>query len=310
MRILITGGTGSIGSRLLVPLVRRGDNVILFDVRTKPQFDSPECCETKVIEADLADRQAVLAAVERNGVESIFHLGAVLSSDAENEPDAAWRANMDGISNVLEAARLLGVKRVIFSSTVATYGTRVADPLPLDAPQWPISLYGVTKVAGERLGFYYHHRFGVDFRGVRLPVIVAPYGASGGASAYCSAAYEGAALHGRYEFYVNPTTRAPMLYISDAVKALLDLHDAASEKLSARVYNIAGISASAEELAAAIQTMLPRTQITYKPDPLRTAIVESWSSRIDDSQARLDWNWQPTWDLDHMTEEILRIYGR
>jgi threonine 3-dehydrogenase len=307
MNVLITGGTGNLGSRLVVPLVRRGDRVAVFDIRSTPHFQSQEFGKVVTVTGNLADRDAVIAVVRSLKIDSIFHLGAVLSSSAEDSPYDAWQANMDGMVNVLDAARLGGAKKVIFSSTIATYGLQAASPLLDDSPQWPISLYGVTKVAGERLGVYYRDRFGLDFRGIRLPAVIAARGSGGGASAYCSAVFEQSVYLGKYEFYVRPTTRAPMLYIEDAVRGLLDLHDAPNEYLKRRVYNIAGISPSASELAQVIQKRVPNVQITYNPDPLRTAIVESWPERIDDSDSRNDWKWRSTWDLERMADEIIEV---
>jgi nucleoside-diphosphate-sugar epimerase len=307
MNVLITGGTGSLGSRLAIPLVQRGDRVVLFDIRSKPHFDSAELREAEMIVGNLADRDAILKVVRSRQIESIFHLGALLSSSAEQNPYDAWRANMDGMVNVVDAARFGGAQRVTFSSTVATYGARVPVPLIDDAPQWPVSLYGVTKVAGERLGVYYHHQFGLDFRAIRLPAVIAARGSGGGTSAYCSAVFEQSVFKGHYDFYVNPTTRAPMLYIADAVHGFLDLHDAPAKNLRRRVYNIAGIAPSAEELARVIQARLPEVRITYHPDPLRCSIVESWSYRIDDSEARRDWNWNSTWNLERTTDEVIEV---
>jgi threonine 3-dehydrogenase len=305
MNILITGGTGSLGSRLAVPLVRRGDQVAVFDIRSTPHFQSAEFSKVTAIVGDLADRESVAEAVRSQKIDSIFHFGAVLSSAAEEKPNDAWQANMNGMSNVLEAARLGGAKKVIFSSTIATYGIAVESPLHDDSPQWPISLYGVTKVAGERLGVYYQSRFGLDFRGIRLPAVIAARGSGGGASAYCSAAFEQSICHGKYEFFVRPSTRAPMLYVADAVRGLLDLHDAPADQLSRRMYNIAGIYPSADEMAQAILKRLPAVQITYNPDPLRTSIVESWPKKIDDSAARKDWGWKSNWTLEQITDEII-----
>ncbi|MBI2193208.1 MAG: NAD-dependent epimerase/dehydratase family protein [Planctomycetes bacterium] len=310
MNVLITGGCGNLGSRLVVPLVRRGDRVALFDVQRRPHARSPEFDQARFIGGDLANAGDVLEAVRSHAPDTVFHLGAILSAAAEEHPGLAWRVNMDGTRHVLEAAWQLGVRRVVFSSTVATYGPGLPVPLPADAPQWPASLYGATKVAGERLGVYYHHRFGLDFRGVRLPAIVAPRGAAGGASAFCSAAFEEAARLGAYSFYLRPTSRAPMLYIADAVQGLLDLHDAPEKHLTRRVYNIAGIGPSAEELAQAILQRLPNVRITYEPDPVRTAIVESWPWEIDDSCARRDWGWKAHYGLDRMADEILEVLAR
>ena len=307
MNVLITGGTGNLGSRLAIPLVQRGDRVVAFDIRAEPHFDSAEFREAQVVVGDLADRQRVMGAVREHKIETIFHLGAVLSSSAEENPYDAWRANMDGMVNVLDAARFGGARRVVFSSTIATYGSHVGEQLTEDAPQWPVSLYGVTKVAGERLGVYYHHQFGLDFRAIRLPAVIAARGSSGGASAYVSAAFEQSVFKGAYEFYVNPTTRAPMLYIGDAVRGFLDLHDAPAKNLTRRVYNIAGISPSAEELAQAIRKLVPKVQLSYRPDPLKCAIVESWPDQIDDSAARKDWGWDSTWNLERTTDEVIEV---
>jgi threonine 3-dehydrogenase len=303
--ILITGGSGNLGSRLTIPLVQRGDRIVLFDVRSTRRPE-PEFREVPTIIGDLADRDAVLRAVQSQRIQSIFHLGAVLSSAAEESPHDAWQANMNGMVNVLEAARLGGAEKVIFSSTVATYGKAVESPLLDDSPQWPISLYGVTKVAGERLGVYYHSRFGLDFRGVRLPAVIAARGAGGGASAYCSACFEQSVGHGKYQFFVRPATRAPMLYIADAVRALIELHDAPQEQLRRRVYNISGIHPSAEQLAMVIQERVPDARITYDPDPLRTAIVESWPQDINDDAARADWKWRSRWSLDQIADDVIR----
>jgi nucleoside-diphosphate-sugar epimerase len=308
MNVLITGGTGNLGSRLAIPLVQRGDRVVAFDIRSEPHFDSAEFREAVVVVVgDLADRHRVVGILREHKIETIFHLGAVLSSAAEENPYDAWRANMDGMVNLVDAARSGGVQRVVFSSTIATYGVHLPEQLTEDAQQWPVSLYGVTKVAGERLGVYYHHQFGLDFRAIRLPAVIAARGSAGGASAYVSAVFEESVFKGEYEFSINPTTRAPMLYIADAVRGFLNLHDAPAKNLSRRVYNIAGIAPSAEELAQAIRTRLPEVRITYRPDPLKCAIVESWPHRIDDSRARKDWGWDSTWNLERTTDEVIEV---
>lgn len=306
MKFLLTGGAGNLGSRLAIPLVRRGDKVIAYDVKIEPHFASPEFERVVCVKGDLGGREKLAKTIEEHQVDSIFHLGAVLSAAAEEHPHDAWRANMEGMANVLEVARLGGVKRVIFASTIATYGERAGNSLVDDTPQWPSSLYGVTKVAGERLGYYYDKRFGIDFRGIRLPAVIAGRGATGGASAYCSAAFEKSISKGTYEFDVRPTTRAPMVYITDAVGGLLRLHEAPKMSLTRNVYNVFSVAPSAEELAAAIKKRLPQVRITYKPDPLKTEIVESWPSQIDDSAARRDWNWDPISALDEIADEVFR----
>lgn len=307
MNILITGGNGSLGSRLAIPLVQRGDRVVAYDVKPKPHFVGPESREVAVVVGDLGDREAVIETARKHKIEGIFHFGAVLSSSAEQNPYDAWRSNMNGMVNVLDAARAVGAQHLLFASSIATYGPPPPPQLTENAPQWPVSLYGVTKLAGERLGVYYQCQFGLDFRAIRVPAVIAARGAGGGASAYCSAAFEHSVLKGQYEFYVKPATRLSMAYIVDVVQAFLKLHDVPKNNLSRNVYNVAGIVPSAEELATAIQKRLPKVRFTYRPDPLRCAIVESWPLRIDDSEARKDWDWVSTWNLERITDDVIGV---
>jgi threonine 3-dehydrogenase len=298
MKILITGGAGALAARLAGPLRQRGDEIHLMDIRT------PEI-EGNFLKVDLGDKNAVLAAVQETRCDSIFHLGAILSADAEANSDVAWRVNMDGARNILEAARQSDVDRVVFSSTVATYGAGLPDPVPLDSPQWPVGLYGVTKVAAERLGVYYHHKFGVDFRAVRLPAVAGPGGAQGRTSAFASAVFEESYRTGRYEFKLEPTTKGPIIYILDAIAALTMLHDAPNENLSRRVYHVNGIGPSADMLAAAAKARIPEAEITYNPDPLFVSIVGSWPVNLDDSDAARDWGWKIGYDLDGMADAFI-----
>ena len=306
MNILVTGGTGNLGSKLVVPLVRRGHSVTVFDVRDKPVHNSPEFESCRKLTGNLARRNRFLPVVEQGGFDAIVHLAAVLSGDAERYPDRAWAVNMEGTRTVLEGARRFGVGRVVFSSTVATFGAGLPEPVDVDAPQYPISLYGVTKVAAERLGVYYRHRFGLDFRCVRLAAVAGPRGATGGASGFCSQFYMEAVTKGRYEFYLAPDTRAPIIYVDDAVRALVALFEADESALARRVYQVNGIGPSAAEMAACLLERLPDVQITYRPDPVRNAIVRSWPSRLDDSDARRDWGWESSFDLERMTDRMLQ----
>ncbi len=292
-------------SRLLVPLVQRGDNVTLLDVRESPETTIPEIKQCQTVIGDLSAKDDFFELVKDSEIDSIFHMAAILSGDAEQDAERAWRVNMEGTRNVLEAARLFDVEKVVFTSTVATFGAGLPEPVEVDAPQWPVSLYGATKVAGERLGVYYHHRFGLDFRCVRLTAVMAPRGAPGGASGFCSLLYRESVQNGKYDFYLKPETRAPIIYVEDAVRALLDLHNAPSDALTRRVYQVNGIRPSAEEMAASVQARLPHVRIGYKPDPVRDGIVESWPTELDASDATRDWGWKSGFDLDQMTEAMI-----
>ena len=306
MRALITGGGGSIGSRLVAALDARGDRVAVLDVSAEPEVRSDAFDRAEVHVGEIQDPRFVNDVVAGYRPDAIFHLAAILSGRAEEQPDLAWRVNVDGTRNVLEAARRNGVERVMFTSTIATFGSGVTDPATDDTPQWPAGLYGVSKVACERLGAYYHQRFGLDFRGVRLSAMVAPSAPRGGAaSAFVCEMYVEAVRRGMYTAYVYPTTVVPVIWVEDVVRALMQLNDAPGDRLRRRVYTIVGAASSVTDMAAAISRRLPNVEIEFEPDPVRADIVDSWPSAIDDSDASADWGWEPRFDLESMTDANL-----
>ena len=310
MRALIMGGAGSIGSRLAAALVARGDEVLSFDISAEPLVPSAEFAKVATRIGSVQDADAVDGVVEAFRPDVIFHLAAILSGLAEVDSDLAWRVNVDGTRHVLEAARKFGTPRVVFTSTVATYGAGLPEPITEDAPQWPAGLYGVTKVLGERLGVYYHQRFGLDFRAVRLAAMMAPTAPAGGAaSAFVCDLYVNAVRAGAYDLYVYPTTRVPVVWVDDVVGALQLLNDADERNLSRRVYHIIGAGPSVQEMVDAVQARLPHVRLRFEIDSVRADIVDSWPSRMDDSAARADWGWQPRFDLDRMTAANLAALG-
>ncbi len=306
MRILITGGSGSIGSRLVPILVDRGDDVTVFDLHDKPLAASDAFRSARYIQGQIQCADTVDRVVQDVRPDSIYHLAAILSGGAETESELAWRVNMDGTRNVLEAARRHSIQRVMFPSTVATYGAGVVEPVTEDTPQWPAGLYGMTKVAGERLGVYYHQRFGLDFRCVRLGAMVAPNAPAGGAaSAFVCDLYVAAVRDGAYELYVYPESRVPIVWLDDVVDAMIRLHDIDASQLKRRVYNIVGAGPSVAEMVGAVQRRMPEVRFTYRTDPVRADIIESWPADFDTSAAREDWGWSPRVELDYMTEANL-----
>lgn len=310
MRALIFGGAGSIGSRLSAALVRRGDEVLSLDVSAEPVVPSDSFGQVDARIGSVQDAAAVDEVVTEFRPDVIFHLAAILSGLAETDSELAWRVNVDGTRNVLEAARRFGIGRVVFTSTVATYGAGLPEPITEDVPQWPSGLYGVTKVLGERLGVYYHQRFGLDFRAVRLAAMVAPTAPAGGAaSAFVCDLFVNAVREGGYDLYVYPNTRVPIVWVDDVVGALQLLCDADEANLSRRVYHIIGAGPSVQELVDAVQARLPHARLRFEIDPVRADIVESWPSQMDDSAARADWDWEPRFDLERMTAANLDALG-
>jgi threonine 3-dehydrogenase len=298
MRTLVTGSGGFLGGALVGALRQAGDEVTGFDVAPGSE-----------VRGDLAAWPDVLRAVESCRPERIFHRGALLSAIAEADVPRAVRTNATGTFNVLEGARLMGVSQVVFTSTVATFGADAGDPVPEGAAQHPTTIYGVTKVYCERLGEYYARRYGLDFRGVRLPSVIGPGRGATGVSAYSSLMIEEPARGRGYVVPLEPRSAMPILYIDDAVRALLDLA-AASGPLPRAVYNIAGISPSAEDIADAVRAVVDGASITFEPDAASQAVLDSWPVAIDDAAARADWGWTCDRDLKETVSAFVEAITR
>ena len=306
MHALITGGAGSIGSRLAAALIERGDSVTVVDVRPDPAAPSAAFERADVRVGETQAPGFIEGIVAETRPDAIFHLASILSGRSETDSDLAWRVNLDGIRYVLEAARIHNVGRVLFPSSVATFGMGVGETVTDDSPQWPAGLYGVTKVLGERLGVYYHQRFGVDFRCVRLSAMVAPTApAAGAASAFVCELYMGAVREGGYTFKVYPHSRIPLVWVEDVVGALLQLHDVPASQLTRRVYQVMGSNPTVRDMAEAVQRRMPQVRLAFDPDPVRADIVDSWASSMDDASARADWGWSPRFNLEGMTDAVL-----
>ncbi len=321
MPVLITGGCGLIGSTLARILVERGDEVWLFDRQVSGNRLSGIQERVHLIRGELTVFSHVLEAVKQSGAATVFHLGAMLSVPANDDPPAAFHVNADGMFHVLEAARLLGVKQVLFTSTMATYGIDVRGAVVDDATlQRPTTLYGVTKVFGELLGRFYRTRYDLDFRAVRFPSVVGPGATVPHMSIYNAWAVEKAARGEPYDIFVEPHIRCPVLYFKDAARALVVLADAPRASIGAVCYTLAGIDPmpSAEELAEAIRKRYPGARIGFKPE----AFAMDFHSRLqgrtfDESSARADLGWRPSYDLAAMIQDLgeeLRVhperYGR
>jgi len=302
MRILITGGAGQVGTDLLHELHGRGAELSVFDLAPAPA-GLPKGVRWQ--RGSVATEGEVFDMVKETKPERIFHLAAVLSATGETYPHRAYSVNMDGTRYVLEAARHFGVKQVMYASTIAVFGPGLPDPVPDDVPLQPTTMYGLTKVAGELLGAYYHKKWGVDFRGVRFPGLINAGIPGGGTTDYALYMYVEGIRHGRYECYVRPDSVVPMMYMPDALRALVELSDAPAARLKRRIYNIAAISPTADEFANAVRSRVNGVEITYRVDPVRQGILDSWPDRLDDTCARDDWGWKHAYDLDRMSDDLV-----
>jgi nucleoside-diphosphate-sugar epimerase len=306
-RILVTGALGQIGSELVPALRQRfgDDSVVASDLRMvhpqapgmRPRYEHVDC----------AQPQQVLEAVRRYEIGTIYHLAAVLSAVAEEKPQVAWNVNIGGLYNVLEVARQYGC-RVFFPSSIGAFGPSTPrERTPQVTIQRPITMYGVSKVSGELLCDYYAARFGVDTRGLRLPGLVshvAPPG--GGTTDYAVDIFHQALRYKHYTCFLAASTRLDMMYMPDAIRAMIELMAADAARLRYRnAYNITAMSFTPAELAGAIRRHIPDFTIDYRVDAVRQAIADSWPRSVDDSAAREDWGWSPRFDLHAMTKDML-----
>lgn len=304
-RILVTGALGQIGAEL-VPALRHAygdDNVVASDLRIPAvgtgggPFEYVDCTHLRQIES----------VVRRYEIDTIYHLAALLSAVAEEKPRVAWDINMGGIYRVLEVARQHGCA-VFHPSSIGAFGPstpRVATPQ--DTIQRPTSMYGITKVSAELLCDYYATRFGIDTRGLRLPGLVsyvAPPG--GGTTDYAVEIFHHALRYGHYTCYLRPDTALDLMYMPDAVRAMIEVMEADAARLVHRnAFNVTAMSVTPAELAEAIARRLPGFRISYEVDPVRQLIADSWPASLDDTAARREWGWAPHFDLDTMTADML-----
>jgi nucleoside-diphosphate-sugar epimerase len=305
--ILVTGALGQIGAELVPALrARHGvDNVIATDLKVLPPSGAAAIAPYGHL--DCTDPHQLHEAVRRYDVGTIYHLAALLSASAEAAPQLAWSVNMNGLYNVLEVARGYGCQ-VFFPSSIGAFGpTTQRDATPQVTVQRPTTIYGVTKVAGELLCDYYAGRFGIDTRGLRLPGLVSYVAAPGGGTTdYAVEMFYHAVRYGGYTCFLSADTRLDMMYMPDAIAAMMDLMAADSGRLRYRnAYNVAAMSVTPAELAAAIARHVPGFTVDYEIDPVRQAIADSWPRSLDDSAAHHDWGFAPRYDLEAMTTDML-----
>jgi nucleoside-diphosphate-sugar epimerase len=308
MAVLITGGYGLIGSTLARMLVEKGEKVWVFDKFTPPQRFQGVADSIKTIPGDLANLTKVMEAVKESAPQVIFHLGGMLSLPSNADPQSAYATNVAGTYHVLEAARLFQVPKVIFTSTIATYGLDIQKDVIDDFTlQRPLTMYGATKVFGELLGRFYRTKYQIDFRAVRFPAIIGPGAKTAHISIYNAWAVEKAFYNEPYEIFVEPQIRCPILYFKDAARALALLNSAPPETIQMICYLIAGIKpmTSAAELEAAIRKHFPKARLTYKPDPLAMAFHgKNQGLKFEDGVAEKEWGWKPEYALDRMIEDF------
>ena len=306
-KILVTGATGQIGSELTIALRSRyGAENVLAAGHKRPALN--ELTQSgPFYRLDVRDAPALNQVVETHNIDTIFHLASLLSAVAEQKPQQAWDVNMNGLLNVLEASRVHQCA-VFFPSSIAAFGPETpALDTPQDTIQRPTSIYGITKVSGELLCDYYHHRFGVDARGLRYPGLISSKTLPGGGTTdYAVDIFYAAIKSQHYDCFLQADTQLDMMYMPDAIDAAINLMTADSSQLKHRnAFNVTAMSFTPQQLATEIQKHIPEFTIAYTVDPMRQAIADSWPRHMNDSAARSEWGWQAQFDLTTMVKDML-----
>jgi nucleoside-diphosphate-sugar epimerase len=304
--ILVIGCAGQIGTELTMELrkIYGNNHVVATDLKEAPKV----ILESGPFEfLDILNRDRLIEIIKKYEIDGIINLAAILSAIGEQNPMLAWDINMNGLLNVLEVSRQLNIERVLTPSSIAAFGPETPiENTPQETILRPRTMYGITKVAGELLGDYYFRKYNLDVRGLRYPGIISHEAQPGGGTTdYAVAIYYDAIKYGKYTCFVSAQTKLPMMYMPDCLKATIDLFHADKSNLQHHAdFNLAAMSFTVDELAENIKKYIPHFEIEYKPD-YRQAIADSWPNSIDDSAARAEWGWAPSFDLDKMTQDML-----
>lgn len=307
-RILIIGANGQIGSELVGALAAQhgANNVIASDIGAANVYKA-----ARYTQLDVLDRDGLAKFVADEGITQVYQLAALLSATGEKAPLKAWELNMDGLLNILEVARERGEQgkplRIFWPSSIAAFGPNTpAQNTPQFTVMDPTTIYGISKLAGERLCEYYFTKYGVDVRSIRYPGIISFKSPPGGGTTDYAIAIFHAALRGeRYQCFLGPETTLPMIYMPDAIRATIELMDAPADNIAIRsAYNVAGVSFNPRELAAAITRALPDFEIGYQPDS-RQAIADTWPQSLDDAKATADWGWKARIGIEQLVTDML-----
>jgi threonine 3-dehydrogenase len=297
-KILVIGANGQLGSALTRTLRHNHgqDNVIASDIHLP--IDGSNYLPFEILDA--SDGAKLIYIVEKYRITHIYHLAAMLSAKGEINPLATWNLNMNGLFNVLDVARSHKIHKVFFPSSIAVFGANTPRVLtPQDTIRTPETVFGMSKVAGENWCSYYHNRYGIDVRGLRFPGIVSLKGKTGGSTTDFATDMLYSAVQNRAcDCFLRSNTRLPMIYIDDAVRAVVELMNAPSANISIRSsYNLAGMSFTPSELEHAIQQHIPTFKKAAAKTDFRQQIADSWPESVDDAQAQKDWGWSPQFDL-------------
>jgi nucleoside-diphosphate-sugar epimerase len=304
-KILVIGASGQIGVELTLALrkIYGNANVVASDLREENELLKGT---GPYVSMDVMNKEMLHVQVIRQNITQIYLLAAILSATGEKNPNLAWSINMQSLLNVLDIAKEEKIHKVYWPSSIAVFGpTSPKKNCPQQTVIEPITVYGISKYAGEFWCNYYNQRWGLDVRSIRYPGLISYKSAPGGGTTdYAVEIFHEALEEKKYECFLQEDTYLPMMYMPDAIKATIELMEAPAQKIKIRTsYNISGMSFSPKEIAAEIKKHIPDFTVTYKPD-YRQQIANSWPQSIDDSVARNDWDWKEDYDLERMTKDM------
>ncbi|MBE7178973.1 MAG: NAD-dependent epimerase/dehydratase family protein [Mucilaginibacter polytrichastri] len=305
--ILVIGANGQIGTELVTELrtIYGSNHVVACDIR-RPDYDMEYAGPFEFV--NVLDKDNLQTIFEKYRPKQVYLLAALLSATGEQNPKLAWDLNMNGLLNVLDMAIAYGAQKIYWPSSIAVFGPSTPKE---NTPQFtimdPNTVYGISKLAGERWCEYYFHKHGLDIRSIRYPGLISWKAAPGGGTTdYAIHIFHDALKKSSYQSFLSPDTKLPMMYMDDAIRGTLELMDAPADRLTIRSsYNLTGMSFTPEELATSIRKYIPDFKLEYAGKDPRQAIADSWPKSIDDSTARRDWNWKPVFDQAATTHEML-----
>ena len=305
-KILVIGASGQIGVELTQGLrkIYGNSSVVASDLREENELLKGT---GPYVSLDVMNKEMLHVQVIRQNITQIYLLAAILSATGEKNPGLAWHLNMQGLLNVLDIAREEKLQKVYWPSSIAVFGpTSPKQNCPQQTIIEPITVYGISKYAGEFWCNYFNRRFGVDVRSLRYPGLISYKSAPGGGTTdYAVEIFHEALENKKYKCFLKEDTFLPMMYMPDAIRATIELMEAPANKISIRTsYNVSAISFSPNEIGAEIKKHIPGFTMNYSPD-YRQAIADSWPQSIDDSVARNDWGWKPEFDLEKITRDML-----
>lgn len=305
-KTLVIGAGGQIGTELVLALRQKKGNESVIAADIKPEA-TKELAAGPYLQMDVLNRELVRSYIIDNAVSEVYLLAALLSATAEQNPDFAWKLNMESLFTILDLAKEGHIKKIFWPSSIAVFGpTTPKHETPQYTVMEPSTVYGISKQTGERWCEYYHNRYGVDVRSIRYPGLISHTSLPGGGTTdYAVDIFYKAKKYGKYECFLSEETKLPMMYMDDAIRATLELMEAPAENIKVRSsYNIAGCSFTPAELTTEIRKHLPDFEVTYAPD-FRQAIADTWPDSISDAKARTDWGWNEHFGIEKLVSVMI-----